>query len=700
MIPRAAVDILDKLSQLGVECVVTASFVELYNEEIRDLVVNDNSGLSVHDDPNYKGVTRVKGVTEIRVKNCTELFEMLMVGANNRSEPSLHCHTIFTIGVTIFESFKGEKIVKTGRIHLIDLAGSNFLASCGALVINKALQTFKTVIQALASESKHVPMRDSKLTRVLQDCLNGKGNTSIIATISPCSDAFEDTVTTLDYVQMARGVSTNPVPNVINIRRDDEVKNLEDEVSSLRRDLGTAGSFRAEIENYAKLMELKVNHEKAVALTAEITKLEGVCEHQKYYPDTGELAQETTQKCEPQAEAKNAEIATEMVHVSFEALSGVEFAVELFQNDERSNLSDIATNNEKVREVTFMNLGRLRTILSNVCAFADSLKCTLDSLLSASEFTETSARANLTTMHIENHSILADNYHRVKATLCKLQGYIESTKTSLAEATFQYEDDVGMQYSLLSDMYERFYTLLTNLHATMQKRYLRIQHLMSLSNQRLLLLDKITKNFLNTQEDLTLELETMCYIRGYAGQLTELLQEKAPGIDNKLITLFTKFNQETAHLHLISLQRRFEAAKEEIQQSQTVCLEEVAQNHSRHQDYFRSFFDAIRRGVATHNEGVVATRDGLSFEAYMMVSHQYNMTVDRTSQISNSLDDMFSNAKDLTSEMEDISTETVAKLKQLSEKVTVNSPKEKKEVKKTLLQEKQDNSNEPPNENQ
>ncbi|XP_044257304.1 kinesin-like protein KLP2 [Tribolium madens] len=125
MVPRAAADIFDKLSRLGVEYNVNVSYVEIYSEEIRDLLFSDSPSLRIYDDPNNKGATCIKGVSEVPVKNCNELFEMLMIGANYRhiastniNRQSSRSHTIFTIVVTIREVTNGEEIVKTGKIHL------------------------------------------------------------------------------------------------------------------------------------------------------------------------------------------------------------------------------------------------------------------------------------------------------------------------------------------------------------------------------------------------------------------------------------------------------------------------------------------------------------------------------------------------------------------------------------------------------
>ncbi|XP_044257303.1 kinesin-like protein KLP2 [Tribolium madens] len=120
MVPRAATDIFNKLSQLGVEYNVNVSYVEIYNEEIRDLLFSDSPCLRIYDDPDNKGATCIKGVSEVPVKDCNELFEMLMIGANYRhigstniNRHSSRSHTIFTIVVTIREVTNGEEIVKT-----------------------------------------------------------------------------------------------------------------------------------------------------------------------------------------------------------------------------------------------------------------------------------------------------------------------------------------------------------------------------------------------------------------------------------------------------------------------------------------------------------------------------------------------------------------------------------------------------------
>jgi kinesin family protein 11 len=129
------------------------------------------------------------------------------------NERSNRSHSVFTVTVSTKEkSLEGEEILKVGKLNLVDLAGSENIERSGAIgkqaaeadSINKSLTSLGRVIQALVGKEAHVPYKESKLTRILQDSLGGSAKTTIIATISQAN--FQETMSTLGYAQKAKEI--------------------------------------------------------------------------------------------------------------------------------------------------------------------------------------------------------------------------------------------------------------------------------------------------------------------------------------------------------------------------------------------------------------------------------------------------------------------------------------------------------------
>ena len=145
------------------------------------------------------------------------------VAATKCNDLSFRSHTIFTVTTNIaqVDPTSGEQFVKIGKLNLVDLAGSENISRSGAEnkraqeagLINKSLLTLGRVINALVDHSPHIPYRESKLTRLLQDSLGGKTKTCIIATISPAKISMEETISTLEYATRAKSIKNTPQVN-------------------------------------------------------------------------------------------------------------------------------------------------------------------------------------------------------------------------------------------------------------------------------------------------------------------------------------------------------------------------------------------------------------------------------------------------------------------------------------------------------
>ncbi|KAJ9600610.1 hypothetical protein L9F63_026254, partial [Diploptera punctata] len=256
IIPRALSNLFDELRIQQVEFTVRVSFLELYNEELIDLLSNgdDASKIRLFEDATKKGSVIIQGLEEVMVDNKNEVYSIMEKGSLKRqtaatlmNAQSSRSHTVFSITVHIKEnSMEGEELLKTGKLNLVDLAGSENIGRSGAVEkrareagnINQSLLTLGRVITALVERAPHVPYRESKLTRLLQDSLGGRTKTSIIATISPAFCNIDETLSTLDYAHRARNIMNRPEINQ-KLTKKTLIKELLDGVASTCKDPST-----------------------------------------------------------------------------------------------------------------------------------------------------------------------------------------------------------------------------------------------------------------------------------------------------------------------------------------------------------------------------------------------------------------------------------------------------------------------------
>ncbi|KAL6837476.1 kinesin domain-containing protein [Trichoderma camerunense] len=230
IIPRVLQQLFNKLEIEGSDNCVKCSFIELYNEDLRDLLsADENAKLKIFDDASRRGhaTTLVQGMEEKHIKNAAEGIKVLQEGSLKRQVAATKCndlssrgHTVFTITAYVKKpNDQGvEELVSAGKLNLVDLAGSENIQRSGAEnkrateagLINKSLLTLGRVINALVDRSPHIPYRESKLTRLLQDSLGGRTKTCIIATISPSKSNLEETISTLEYAFRAKNIRNKP----------------------------------------------------------------------------------------------------------------------------------------------------------------------------------------------------------------------------------------------------------------------------------------------------------------------------------------------------------------------------------------------------------------------------------------------------------------------------------------------------------
>ncbi|KAI8098726.1 kinesin-like protein KIF11-like protein [Halteromyces radiatus] len=255
IIPRVIDNLFETLESKGTEYSVKVSLLELYNEELRDLLnpTNHQQGrqIKIFEDKISSGVI-VQGIDEKYVQNAEEGLNILRSGIKYRSIGATKCndkssrsHCIFSINIHIRESIPGkEDVFRIGKLNLVDLAGSENINRSGAELvrareagmINQSLLTLGRVINHLVEHSTHIPYRESKLTRLLKDSLGGKTRTCIIATVSIAKMNQEEIISTLDYANRAKNIRNRPEANQPS-NRNIHLHDLELKIEQLKADL-------------------------------------------------------------------------------------------------------------------------------------------------------------------------------------------------------------------------------------------------------------------------------------------------------------------------------------------------------------------------------------------------------------------------------------------------------------------------------
>ncbi|ORY82515.1 P-loop containing nucleoside triphosphate hydrolase protein [Protomyces lactucae-debilis] len=284
IIPRALYRIFKQLDAEGDEYSVKCSFIELYNEELRDLLaIEEDRKVKIFDDNAKKGGVVISGMEEVAVQDAITGVKILQEGSKRRevaatkcNEASSRSHSVFTITVHIKQTTDGEDMLRVGKLNLVDLAGSENVGRSGAEnkrareagMINQSLLTLGRVINALVDRSQHIPYRESKLTRLLQDSLGGRTKTCIIATISPAKINMDETVSTLDYASRAKSIKNKPQVNQMMTKKS-LIKDYILEIERLKADLNSTRSKNGIYMTEASHLDLVNENESNKLLTEE-----------------------------------------------------------------------------------------------------------------------------------------------------------------------------------------------------------------------------------------------------------------------------------------------------------------------------------------------------------------------------------------------------------------------------------------------
>ena len=284
IIPRSFESLYQTLYELhsSIEYSVKVSYIEIYMEKIKDLLqpTRSNSELVIREDK-IKGVY-IAGVTEATVQSHEELLNIMTTGSTNRvvastkmNEASSRSHSVFSITVALKNT--STLITKVGKLVLVDLAGSEMVKKTNAQgqqleeakTINKSLSALGQVINALASEKQgHIPFRDSKLTRILQDSLGGNSRTVLVVNISASIFDTSETLSTLRFGMRAKGIQTRVTLNQLHRSveelelllktKEEIIDTLLIEIESLKQEnLAQNADAEQQLKQYAETLSEK-----------------------------------------------------------------------------------------------------------------------------------------------------------------------------------------------------------------------------------------------------------------------------------------------------------------------------------------------------------------------------------------------------------------------------------------------------------
>ncbi|ALC43850.1 Klp68D [Drosophila busckii] len=308
---------------------VDVSYLEIYMEELRDLLKPNSKHLEVRE--RGSGVY-VPNLHAINCKSVDDMMNIMKVGNKNRTvgftnmnEHSSRSHAIFMIKIEMCDT--ETNTIKVGKLNLIDLAGSERQSKTGASAerlkeaskINLALSSLGNVISALAERSPHVPYRDSKLTRLLQDSLGGNSKTIMIANIGPSNYNYNETLTTLRYAQRAKNIQNQPIKN--EDPQDAKLKEYQEEIERLKRLIAPQQQQRS--EKLAAAAKKRVKKPKREPVPAGLTQ-----EQQQQAEE--ERGDSEIEQSEPESDKENeAEVAKSNEQLERERVENAKLAAKL-----------------------------------------------------------------------------------------------------------------------------------------------------------------------------------------------------------------------------------------------------------------------------------------------------------------------------------------------------------------------------------
>lgn len=285
IIPNSILNLFNSLDS-SKPITIFCSFLQIYNEKIFDLLQNPSRDKPLNIREERENGIFVENLAEYVVENVEDCLYLLRQGDRNRAvrqtkfnHHSSRSHTIFQL---LVEGDKANKrgVLKRAKLNLCDLAGSEKFDKEGLMIkdhiqemnsINKSLTILGKVISALGGNALgHIPYRESKLTRILQDSLGVNTRTILIATVSPASNYIEETINTLKFADRAKQVLVNIRKNEISATNDLLVSKLQKEVQHLRSVLSL--NRKGGLEDLSQqMLALKEENERLKQITKNLT---------------------------------------------------------------------------------------------------------------------------------------------------------------------------------------------------------------------------------------------------------------------------------------------------------------------------------------------------------------------------------------------------------------------------------------------
>ncbi|KAK8517415.1 hypothetical protein V6N13_127595 [Hibiscus sabdariffa] len=269
---------------------ISVSVLEVYNEQIRDLLSTSPTSKRLEIKQSAEGFHHVPGIVEAQVENIKEVWDVLQIGSNSRAvgsnnvnEHSSRSHCMLCIMVKSKNLMTGE--CTKSKLWLVDLAGSERLAKTDAQGerlkeaqnINKSLSALGDVIYALATKSSHIPYRNSKLTHLLQDSLGGDSKTLMFVQISPSETDLSETLSSLNFATRVRGVELGPAKRQVDTS---ELQKMKTMLEKARQESRSKEESLRKLEENLQNLESKAKGRDQVYKTQQekIKELEGQLE--------------------------------------------------------------------------------------------------------------------------------------------------------------------------------------------------------------------------------------------------------------------------------------------------------------------------------------------------------------------------------------------------------------------------------------
>ncbi|XP_012327557.2 kinesin-like protein KIF27 isoform X1 [Aotus nancymaae] len=300
IIPRAIQEIFQSISEHpSIDFNVKVSYIEVYKEDLRDLLELETSMKDLHIREDEKGNTVIVGAKECHVESADEVMGLLEMGNAARhtsttqvNEHSSRSHGIFTISICQVQKnmeaaedrswYSPQHIVS--KFHFVDLAGSERVTKTGhtgerfkeSIQINSGLLALGNVISALGDprrKNSHIPYRDAKITRLLKDSLGGSAKTVMITCVSPSSSNFDESLNSLKYANRARNIRNKPTVNFSP--KSDRIDEMEFEIKLLREALQTQQASVSQTNQIHR--EGSPDTNRIHCLEEQVAQLQGEC---------------------------------------------------------------------------------------------------------------------------------------------------------------------------------------------------------------------------------------------------------------------------------------------------------------------------------------------------------------------------------------------------------------------------------------